>query len=113
MLSPDCKRFSLGRPVISVGALLELRDVLATLRQASIYDEPSLERVSKEGVNEATSESNDSTAKSAAQRRTGAAVPGGKQRDLEVALMELLINAARESIEERENGGEHEPETDR
>jgi hypothetical protein len=49
MFSPDCTRLSLGRPVISVGALLELRDVLATLRQASICGKSSLERVSKEG----------------------------------------------------------------
>ncbi len=42
-----------------------------------------------------------------------AEVPGGKQRDLAVALMELLINAARESTERRENGGEHESEADR
>ena len=42
-----------------------------------------------------------------------AAVPGDKQKDLAVALMELLINAARESIEKRENGGEHESEADR
>ena len=40
-------------------------------------------------------------------------VPGGKQRDLAAALMELLINAARESTERRENGGEHESEADR
>jgi len=32
MFSPDCTRFSLGRPVISVVALPELRDVLTALR---------------------------------------------------------------------------------
>lgn len=42
-----------------------------------------------------------------------AAVPGGKQRDLAVALMELLISAARASIEEQENGGEDEPKAER
>jgi len=41
-----------------------------------------------------------------------AAVPGNKQRELAAALMELLINAARESGEQRESGGEHEPEVD-
>jgi hypothetical protein len=40
-------------------------------------------------------------------------VPGNKQRELAAALMELLINAARESGKQRENGGEHEPEVDR
>jgi hypothetical protein len=42
-----------------------------------------------------------------------AVVPGGKQRDLTMALMELLINAARESIDGRKDGGEHEPEANR
>jgi hypothetical protein len=42
-----------------------------------------------------------------------AAMPGNKQRELAAALVELLINAARESAEPRENGGEHEPEADR
>jgi hypothetical protein len=36
-------------------------------------------------------------------------VPKDKQRDLAVALMELLINASREN-EGREDGGGHEPE---
>jgi len=39
-------------------------------------------------------------------------VPKDKQKDLAVALMELLINAARENGG-RENGGGHEPEVDR
>lgn len=38
-------------------------------------------------------------------------VPEGKRRDLAVALMEILINAAREN-EGRDNGGGHEPEAD-
>jgi hypothetical protein len=41
------------------------------------------------------------------------AVPGGKQKDLTTALMELLINAARESTKRGEDGGEHESEVDR
>ena len=39
-----------------------------------------------------------------------ATVPGNKERELAAALMELLINAAREHGEQRESGGEHEPE---
>jgi len=42
-----------------------------------------------------------------------AAVPGNKQRQLAAALVELLINAARESSELWEKGGEHEPQADR
>jgi len=39
-------------------------------------------------------------------------VPKDKQKDLAVALMELLINAARAN-ERRESGGGHEPEVNR
>lgn len=42
-----------------------------------------------------------------------ATVPGCKQRDLAVALMELLINAAREGAKKRDGGGEHEREAHR
>jgi len=80
MFSPDCMRLSLGRPVISVEALVELRDVLTTLRLPSSCDKSSLERVSKEGENEATSESNDPTAKSVAQRRTGSSRARGQTK---------------------------------
>ena len=41
-----------------------------------------------------------------------AVVPKERQKDLAAALMELLINAARENGG-RENGGGHEPEVDR
>lgn len=40
-----------------------------------------------------------------------AAVPNDQQKELTVALMELLINAARENIEPQSNGGDHEYET--
>ena len=42
-----------------------------------------------------------------------AAVPGNKQRELAVALVELLMSAARESVVRPTNGGGDEPEADR
>jgi len=71
MFSPDCTRLSLGRPVISVGALVELRDLLNVLQQFPGCGKPSLKSLPKEGENEATSEANHSTAKTATDRRTG------------------------------------------
>jgi len=39
------------------------------------------------------------------------AVPNNQQKELTVALMELLVNAARENIKPQSNGGDHECET--
>jgi hypothetical protein len=39
------------------------------------------------------------------------AVPNNQQKELTVALMELLINAARENIEPQSQGGDYECET--
>ena len=41
-----------------------------------------------------------------------AALPGNKQRELELALVELLISAARESPGRPPQGGGNEPEVD-
>ena len=40
-----------------------------------------------------------------------AAIPDDQQKELTIALMELLINAAQGKIEQQENGGEDEFET--
>ena len=39
------------------------------------------------------------------------AIPDDQQKELTIALMELLINAAEVKIEQQENGGEDEFET--
>jgi hypothetical protein len=39
------------------------------------------------------------------------AIPDDQQKELTIALMELLINAAEEKIEQQGNGGEDEFET--
>ena len=41
-----------------------------------------------------------------------AALPGNKQRELDLALVELLISAARESAGRPGQGGGNEPEVD-
>jgi len=41
-----------------------------------------------------------------------ATLPGNKQRELDLALMELLLNAARESIGLPAQGGGNEPKAD-
>jgi hypothetical protein len=41
-----------------------------------------------------------------------AALPGNKQRELDLALVELLLNAARENAGGSAQGGESEPEAD-
>jgi hypothetical protein len=41
-----------------------------------------------------------------------AALPGNKQRELDLALMELLISAAREGAGRPGQGGGNEPEVD-
>ena len=38
-------------------------------------------------------------------------VPNDKQKELTQALKELLMSAARENVEQQENGGENESET--
>ena len=71
MFSPDCTRLSLGRPVISVGALVELRDLLNTLQHSAGCGKPSLKSLPKEGKNEAISEANGAAVKPATDRRSG------------------------------------------
>ena len=53
MLSPECARFSLGPPQISVDALLQLRHLLSSLQLTSACDKPSLNTHPHGGVDEA------------------------------------------------------------
>lgn len=56
MFTPDCADFAIGAPVISVGALAELRELLNLLRPSAACDKAVLRTMPKEGTDEASAE---------------------------------------------------------
>jgi hypothetical protein len=56
MLSPECLQFSLGPPVISADALLELHDLLSSLLIPTDCDKASPNSSSKEGADDSFSD---------------------------------------------------------
>jgi hypothetical protein len=71
MFRPDCMHFPIGSPLISVGALAALRDLIGTLRTAASGAMATLDQPLKEGVDEATSDTHEHAVQPAAARGTG------------------------------------------
>ena len=69
MFRPESMHFSLGSPLISVEALAALRDLIEALRTPASCDMASLSQPPKEGVDEATSDTNKPAVQSPAARR--------------------------------------------
>jgi len=113
MLNPECAQFSLGPPLVAVEALLELRDLLTTLRLPADCDKASLKSSLQEEAHEATREAPSRQFNLPLLVLPALAVPKQKQRELALALMELLIDAARPHAEFQVNGGGDEPEANR
>src|SRR5208337_3998191 len=77
MLSPECSQFSLGPPLISIKALLELRDLFASLPLPADCDSASLHAIPKEAIDEATLSADEPAARQcAARRKSGGPVRG-------------------------------------
>ena len=74
MFQPDCLRFPLGSPLISVEALAALRDLIGALRMPASVAMATLNQPPKEGVDEATSNTNEHAIQPAAARRTGSSI---------------------------------------
>ena len=71
MFRPDCMHFPIASPLISVGALAALRDLIGTLRTAASGAMATLDQPLKEGVDEATSDTHEHAVQPAAARGTG------------------------------------------
>jgi len=70
MFRPESMHFSLGSPLISVEALAALRELIEALRTPASCDMASLSQSPKEGVDEATSDTNKHAVQPPAARRT-------------------------------------------
>jgi len=110
MLSHECSQFSLGPPLISAEALVELRELLASLRLHADCDKASPHSSPKEGIDETIGKAALSADESSALQYAGNRNADDQQKDLTFALMELLIRAAGKN-EQPGNGGEDESET--
>ena len=101
MFNADCARFTLGRPLIRIEALRELREVLTAWQTTSSCDKASLRQSPLEVVHETPSEADRlSTVASAVAYRIQGRDSGDihdKQKELAVALVGLLISAAQET----------------
>jgi len=97
MFRPECAYLTLGSPIVSVEALAALRDLLDTLRARPQCDMHSLDQSSEEGVNETPAMPSNMQLTLPLPNAPAAAIPSDKQRELSLALVELLLSAARES----------------
>jgi hypothetical protein len=86
MLRAESSRFTLGKPLVSVDALRELRELLSTLQASPDCGKASLKIMPREGIDET---------------RPPANLPAHKQKDLASALAELLLRAAGASCDSR------------
>jgi hypothetical protein len=111
MLDPECAHLALGPPQIAVAALLELRDLLSALQLASGFHNTSLRSFREEAA------ADEATSRTILQlnlsflNATATVIPGGKQKELTLALVELLSSAAAEGVQPQANGGDDESET--
>jgi hypothetical protein len=112
MFRPESMHFPLGSPLISVEALATLRDLIGALRTPASCDIASLSQPPKEGVDEATSDVNKHAVQPAAPRRAGSSTSSRQTEKLDLALVELLLSAARESAGQPAQGDRNEPEAD-
>ena len=79
MLRADSSHFILGKPLVSVDALRELRDLLSTLQAASGGGKASLKIVPKEGTNETAEATHTATASTAPAGGSGSIGFAGAQ----------------------------------
>jgi hypothetical protein len=111
MFRPESMHFPLGSPLISVEALAALHDLIGALRTPASCDMASLSQPPKEEMKRPAMPTNiqfnlpllDVPA---------AALPANKQRELDLALVELLLNAARKSAGLPAQGDGNESEAD-
>ena len=82
MFSADCARFTLGRPLIGIEALRELRDVLTSWQTTSSCDKASLRQSPLEVVHETASEADrrSTVASTAPHRVQGSDIPRQAKR---------------------------------
>ena len=113
VFSPDCASFSVGPPLICEAALIELRDVLSAWHSSTDCDKPSMEETHREVLCDSTCEAAGPTVEPTARRCPKIVIPDAKQRELALALLELLIGAAQASNPRLEDGGGDELEADR
>jgi len=69
MFRPDCLHFSLGRPMVSVAAMAALRDLIGVLQTSASGAIATLSQSPKEGVDEATTDTNKHAVQPAVARR--------------------------------------------
>src|SRR4051812_45983308 len=69
MFRPNCMHFHIGSPLISVEALAALRDLIGAVRTPASGAMATLNHPPKEGVDEATSNTNEHAVQPAAARR--------------------------------------------
>jgi hypothetical protein len=104
MLSPECSRLPLGAPRVSLAALGELHDLLAAWQAALSCDKASPTSTRKEGCGEesyqTTQRADESVAPEPA-RHDHSQRPEGQ---LNRALVDLLISAAREDPKQEQGG---------
>jgi hypothetical protein len=74
MLRADCTRFTIGKPLVSVDALRELRDLLSALQASANCGKASLKIMPKEGIDETAEAKHTATATTATA--TGSASSG-------------------------------------
>lgn len=112
MFSPDCMQFTLGRPHVAVGALLELCDLVMALQQAPQSDLVSLKMLPKEARMKLQPDSGHLQLNLALLDQSPVPLPEGQSKELTSALIDLLLQAAssQRPAADEAPGGEHEPE---
>ena len=112
MFRADCMHFPIGSPLISVEALVALRDLIGALQAPASGLMDTLDQPPKEGVDEATSDTHEHAVQPAAARRTGRNTAKQQAEGTRPRSGGLLVSAARESASQPAGGGENEPEVD-
>jgi hypothetical protein len=113
IFSPECAKFSIGSPLICAEAMRDLRDVLSTWQAAHGWDKASQEQSPREVVRESTAKLLHSQLNLLLSNAPKTVIPDENQRELVIALMELLIEAAQERDADVTNGGGDEHEANR
>jgi hypothetical protein len=112
MFSPECSaRCCLGNPLIAVHALRSLRDLLSSLQSQKDCGKASTNPPLQEVVSEEANRAAGFTVQPAVAERSGSRYPECKQRELALALIELLISGFRDASPTA--GGGDVPEADR
>ncbi len=106
-------RCRLGAPLIAIDALQNLRDLLSTLQPSKECGKDSSNPPFTEVSSEEANRTARVTTEPAHSSQSSGSNPENKQRELSLALVELLISGFRDSAPNLAPRGGDEPEVDR